>query len=101
MTNGREIFSRLEEVPVRNLVNAWIDEIVFGLVTVIHIFNPACIILGGGVMSQPYILQEVKSKTYGRIMNSFHNVVLEQAQLGNQAGLIGAAWLAEKRLLDQ
>lgn len=101
LTNGREIFSRLEEVPVRNLVNAWIDEIVFGLVTVIHIFNPACIILGGGVMSQPYILQEVKSKTYGRIMNSFHNVVLEQAQLGNQAGLIGAAWLAEKRLLDQ
>lgn len=101
LTSGKKIFSRFEEEEVRNIINAWIDEIVYGLVTVIHIFNPACLILGGGVMSQPYILQEVKAKTYGRIMSSFCNVVLEQAQLGNLAGLMGAAWLAEKRLLNK
>ncbi len=101
LTSGKKIFSRFEEEEVRNIINAWIDEIVYGLVTVIHIFNPACLILGGGVMSQPYILQEVKAKTYGRIMSSFCNVVLEQAQLGNLAGLMGAAWLAEKRLFNK
>ena len=101
LISGKKIFSRFEEEGVRNIINAWIDEIVYGLVTVIHIFNPACLILGGGVMSQPYILQEVKAKTYGRIMSSFCNVVLEQAQLGNLAGLMGAAWLAEKRLLNK
>lgn len=95
LDNGRKIFARLDDPGVRELVNEWIDEIVYGLVTVIHIFNPSCIVLGGGVMAQPYILEEVKQKTWTRIINSFRNVKLYQAELGNQAGLMGAAWLAD------
>ena len=85
---------------MRDIVNSWIDEIVYGLITVIHIFNPSCIVLGGGVMAQPYILKEVKQKTSARIMSSFRNVELCQAQLGNRAGLMGAAYLAGT-FLDQ
>ena len=62
LDNGRKIFARLDDPKVRDIVNSWIDEIVYGLITVIHIFNPACIVLGGGVMAQPYILNEVKQK---------------------------------------
>lgn len=98
LTNGRQIFARLEEEPVREIVDRWIDEIVHGLVTLIHIFNPPCVVLGGGVMEQPYILKEVREKTMTRLMDSFRNVELRTAALGNGAGLMGAAWLAMEQM---
>lgn len=98
--SGRAVFARLEEKEVRAIVDGWIDEIVHGLVTVIHIFNPACIVLGGGVMEQPYILKELEEKTKSRIMDSFCNVELKKAELGNRAGLMGASWLAVQRLKE-
>lgn len=98
LTDGRQIFARLEEAPVREIVDRWIDEIVHGLVTVIHIFNPPCVILGGGVMEQPYILGQVREKTEARIMDSFRDVELKTAALGNRAGLMGASWLAMEQM---
>lgn len=95
LVNGREIFKRLEEPEVQKIIDRWIDEIVHGLVSLIHIFNPSCVILGGGVMAQPYILKGVREKVYARIMPSFADVKLEQARLGNQAGLLGAAYMAQ------
>ncbi len=97
LENGRMIFERLEEEPVQRIVDSWIDEIVYGLSTVIHIFNPSCVILGGGVMAQPYILKQVKEKTALRIMDSFRNAELKTAELGNHAGMLGAAWLAGQK----
>lgn len=98
LDNGRKIFQQIENPQVRAIVDAWINEIVFGLSGIIHIFNPACIILGGGVMAQPYILQEVRRKIKRRIMSSFSHVELVPAQLGNHAGLLGAAYLVKNRL---
>lgn len=94
LDNGRKIFSRLEEPAVRLIVDSWIDEIVYGLISVIHIFNPSCIVLGGGVMAQPYIVGQVRAKTLLEIMDSFRNVELKAAELGNRAGLLGAVHLA-------
>lgn len=96
LDSGRKIFSRIDEPEIQALVSRWIDEIVYGLVSVIHIFNPSCIVMGGGVMAQPYIIQQVKEKTQAQIMDSFRNVKLRQAELGNQAGLLGAAFLASE-----
>lgn len=98
LTDGRKIFSRIHEPEVKLVVDKWIDEIVWGLVTVIHIFNPACVILGGGVMAQPYILEQVKERTGKQIMSSFARVQIRRAEMGNQAGLLGAAYLASCRL---
>lgn len=98
LDNGRKIFARLGDPSVREIINSWIDEIVYGLISVIHIFNPSAIVLGGGVMSQPYILEEVRKKTYARVMSSFRGVELCQAELGNQAGLLGAAYLADQEI---
>lgn len=98
LTDGRRIFSRFQEPEVRGIVDRWIDEIVHGLVTIIHIFNPSCVILGGGVMEQPYILEQVRERTADRIMESFRNVELKTAALGNRAGLMGASWLAMEQM---
>lgn len=99
LDNGRKIFSRFQEKQVREVIDAWINEIVYGLITVIHIFNPSCIVLGGGVMAQPYVTEQVEKRTREEIMDSFSNVKICQAQLGNQAGMLGVASLAW-RLLD-
>jgi len=53
-------------------------------------------ILGGGVMEQSWILDELKCRLPEYIMEGFRNVELCQARNGNRAGLLGAAVLAEE-----
>ncbi|GFI45482.1 beta-glucoside kinase [Lachnospiraceae bacterium] len=98
LDNGRKIFARIDEPKVRAVVEQWAEEIAYGLVTLVCIFNPSCIILGGGVMAQPYILERVEEKVRKQIMPSFGGLKLRQATLGNQAGLLGAAWLGSQKL---
>lgn len=97
LSDGRAIFARLGEVQVKNLVDRWITEITYGLTTIIHMLNPACVILGGGVMEQSYVLEEIRAKLYGNLVPPFRSVRIEKAALGNRAGMLGAAVLDQKR----
>lgn len=98
LINGRLIFEAFDRPEVRKVIDDWIDEIVLGLITLVHIFNPADIILGGGILAQEYVLKEAQQRLKQRISPGFRNVELRVAKLGNQAGLMGAASLAEKLL---
>ena len=93
LDNGRKIFGRLDEPEVRALVDRWVMEIVYGLTSIIHMLNPECVILGGGIMEQPYVLEQLREKLYPNIMSSFRHVQIEKAALGNRAGMLGAAAL--------
>ncbi len=97
LTNGRLIFSRLDDPKIQEIIGGWIMEIVYGLVTITHTMNPSCIILGGGVLEQPYVLDQLKKKFYEHIMPSFRHVEIRRAELGNKAGLYGAAMLVNDR----
>jgi predicted NBD/HSP70 family sugar kinase len=98
LDNGRKIFARLEDPMVLQLLDRWVDEIVLGLSSLIHIFNPSCIVLGGGIMAQPLILEKITQKLPRHIMSSFAHVQILPAQLGNTAGLLGACHLATQHL---
>lgn len=95
LTSGRTIFERISEPKIKLIVDNWICEIVYGLSSLIHIFNPTCIVLGGGILDQKYVLDRLDELIYTNIMESFRNVVLQRAQLGNQAGLYGAISCAQ------
>ncbi len=82
---------------MKALVDRWILEIVYGLTTIIHILNPECAILGGGIMEQPYVLEQLREKLYSNLISSFRQVKIEKAALGNHAGMLGAAVLHERR----
>ena len=97
LTNGRQIFANLERPEIKAVVNKWIDEIVLGLTTLIHIFNPSCIVLGGGIMVQPYILEQINTRIPQMVMASFSHVQISSAKLGNSAGLLGAYYLAAQK----
>lgn len=101
LTNGRRIFEQLGNPSVKTLVDEWIDEIILGLISVIHIFNPACIVLGGGIMVQPYITEGIQKKLYSRIMPSFSHVQIHKASLGNSAGLLGIHYLTKQYLQNK
>ena len=95
LDSGRAIFARLEEPEVRAVVYAWLDEVAAGLCSLIHTYNVPCVVLGGGVMEQPYAIQGARTRTQARMIPGFRGVRIEGAKLGNMAGLYGAAGLAE------
>ena len=98
LNNGRKIFENLDDPKVNEILDRWVDEIMLGLATLTHIYNPPCIILGGGIMVQPLIMKKIEEKKSRFIMPSFAHVNLIPAALGNSAGLLGANYLASKNL---
>lgn len=96
LDNGRAVFAASARSEIKEAIDAWIDELVYGLISLIHIFNPSDIVLGGGVLAQNYVMEEVRKRVLARVSPGFRRVHLRQAGLGNQAGLMGAAWMAEQ-----
>jgi glucokinase len=94
-SNGRVIFERLDQGDVRleRLVEEWVNEVVIGLISLIHIFNPPAIIIGGGVMEQEKLVGMVSRRVKELIMTSFSDVKIIKASLGNKAGVLGAVSL--------
>lgn len=93
--NGRVIFEKFHEGDNETIgiVNNWMKEIIVGLASLIHIFNPSTIILGGGIMEQEVVVKRLNELIDDSILVSFRGVELITASLGNKAGLLGAASL--------
>lgn len=102
-TNGRILFERFHQgdYHMKAVIDTWIDEIVIGLVSLTHIFNPSCLILGGGILEQPYIIEAVDAKLHQHVMASYGGVKVKKAALGNRAGLLGASYLASQYVLEE
>ncbi|MBO5858382.1 MAG: ROK family protein, partial [Clostridia bacterium] len=94
--NGREIFAEFSNPEIKEVIDGWIDEIVVGLKGLVYIFNPTLIVAGGGIMNEKYITDEINSRLQAQIMPSFRRVEVKKAQMGNDANLLGAAYLASK-----
>jgi len=94
-TNGRIIFKGIEKGDIRleHILHEWIEEVAYGLVSLIHVFNPPAVIIGGGVMERNKLVHLVEQKVHELIMESFANVHILKASLGNKAGLLGAVSL--------
>ena len=96
LSDGRAIFARKEEPAVTALIDGWTDEITYGLITIVHMLNPSCLILGGGVMEQDFLIPLLTQKLMGNLMDSFRHVKVKKAALGNRAGLLGMAYLCQE-----
>lgn len=94
--NGFQIFEKknFERPEIRSEIDKWIDEIISGLINIIYIFNPPLIVLGGGILNEDYIIELIDRKIYNKLMDNYKNVNIVRAKLGNDAGMLGAAYLA-------
>ena len=94
--DGRGIFSAIGGSPkIEQAVLAWIQEVMWGLVSLIHVFNPPCVILGGGIMNENYIINGIRNNIAKELMPNYRKVEIKKAALGNTAGLLGVIHLAE------
>ncbi|MDD2959156.1 MAG: ROK family protein [Lachnospiraceae bacterium] len=92
--SGREIFARFDNPEIKKIIDHWIDEIAEGLISLLHIFNPPAILLGGGIMKQQYVYEELQKRVLQRVLPSFRQTKILQTLLENQAGMYGAFHLA-------
>ncbi|MEG1322081.1 MAG: ROK family protein [Ruthenibacterium sp.] len=94
LQSGREIFAALHVPAVQQIVDEWIHEIAFGLISLIHAFNPQAVLLGGGIMQEAYVTEKLEEIIQNNSKVSFRNCRILPASLGNKAALFGAASLA-------
>lgn len=101
--NGRDVFNAFTQgdLKIKEQIDMWIDEIIYGLVTVVHIFNPPALILGGGVMEQKYIIDEINNRLKDSILSGYRDVIVLPAMLGNSAGLMGASYNTLQRMCEK
>ena len=93
--DGRAIFARAAagDSAMQSLLDGWIGDIAAGLSGLVHIFNPELVLIGGGVSAQERLLIDpLRERVLTQVMPRFaEGLRIERAQLGNDAGLIGAA----------
>lgn len=90
-----DIFSLWEhQDDINEVMESYLDNLGTGLVNIVNIFRPQLILLGGPVSKYadaliPKLEQSMKQNVFG----GKHGMIPEiaQAQLGNHAGIIGAA----------
>lgn len=93
--SGKEIMDSISDPVIRRVVEDWLFETAAGLASLVHIFNPSCIVTGGGIMENEWIIRELNDRVQRMVMNSFRHVKIKGAELGNRAGLMGAIFLSQ------
>lgn len=99
--NGKEIFNAVKNTGAeyKEIVDKWCDYLTDGLATLTYIFNPSLIIIGGGVSKQgDYLKEMIENSLKNKIGPNYKKTLhIKMAEKGNEAGVLGAAYL----LLDK
>lgn len=99
--NGRTAFDamRAGDAPAKAVVDQYINYIAYAVSGMINLFQPQAIVLGGGISKEGETLfGPVRELAYAQTFNHEPDncTKILQAQLGNDAGIIGAALLGEQ-----
>lgn len=100
--NGKEIFEleKSGDSEIKEIVDRWIDYFTDGLSTIVYIFNPPLVVIGGGVTKQgEYLLNRILVSLDSKLgINYKKNLKIKFAELGNNAGILGAEYLLLKKV---
>ena len=94
--NGRTAFDsmRLGDKAGKEVVDMYLSYLASGLATIINIFHPEIITIGGGISGEGQSLVDALEPLVKAEICDAENVTeLRIAKLGNDAGIIGAAFL--------
>ena len=97
--NGRTAFDamRAGDSDGKAVVEEWISYLACGIINVINIFQPDVLCIGGGISNEGETLLAPLRSIVERERYTKHNpkqTVICKATLGNDAGIIGAAFLS-------
>ncbi|MGM9940970.1 MAG: type III pantothenate kinase [Bulleidia sp.] len=88
--NGRILFEHLNEPQVRDCVEQWCKEAAIGLCSITHVYNLPLLVLGGGILSQPFVYDTIVQQFHTHLIPGFAGTEIRKAGLSNQAGVYGA-----------
>lgn len=96
--NGRTAFDamRLGDALGKRIVDEYIGYLSTGIISLINLFHPEVIVIGGGISNEKeYITKPIQKivDDYIKGSNFYPLVKIKTATLGNDAGLLGAAAL--------
>lgn len=93
--DARAVLERADEgdPAMRAVVARWMDLLAAGLANLLFAFDPARIVVGGGITARgERFVEELRLALSGRLGPDFHgHLDLALASAGNHAGLLGAA----------
>lgn len=95
--DGKVIFDLYESgnEVIAPVVDEWMQYVAIGIANVINIFNPEIVVIGGAVSQRQVFMDRVKELSLQYALPKLaENVIFEQAQKANDAGIIGAAKFA-------
>ncbi|MDO4589698.1 MAG: ROK family protein, partial [Fusobacterium sp.] len=99
---GKEIFDREKsgDSLMKKVVSEWVDYFTDGLSTIAYIFNPPLVVIGGGVTKQgDYLLSKFNESLSTKLGVNFRkDLKIKFAELGNNAGMLGATYLLLKKM---
>lgn len=81
---------------IRDIIEEYVDDLSIGISNLINIFEPDCVVIGGGFARYDYmLLDKLKDKIINSnlLFNQRENITIKTAKLGNDAGIIGASKL--------
>ena len=75
------------------LFRQWVNDLTTGLKTLVHLFNPELIVIGGGISAQgDFLLQAIEDSLEKKIMpNHRKALTIKMAEHDNKSNLLGAA----------
>ena len=101
--SGRTAFNAAKQgdKTAQAVVDEYIKYLAAGIANMINIFQPEVFVIGGGVSNEgenllaPLRIAVEKEKYNGTISPFFKDGIIVKAELGNDAGIVGAALLRE------
>lgn len=75
-----------------NLFREWLNDLVIGLQSLIYVWNPDSVVIGGGISAQgKWLEQEIESALFKNLLEPFkEKLVIRLAKNGNRSNLLGA-----------
>ncbi|NIY48871.1 ROK family protein [Cedecea colo] len=96
--HGQDIFARAEtDLHIQGVIDNWVKYLARGIYSVVSLFDPQAILLGGGVSTQPMLYPMLERHLEGFKFWDVLKVPIRPCKLGNKAGMLGAVWLAKQK----
>lgn len=92
--SGRDIVANADTDPLAaQCLDRYEDRLARALATVINVFDPAVIVLGGGLSNAQRLYQNLPQRLPRYVFSDVVHTRIVQAQHGDASGVRGAAWL--------
>ena len=88
-----EAIARQSDDASRRSMELYCCMLARSLAQIVNILDPACIVLGGGVSNAPGLVERTGELLWRSVFSYECAARLVKAELGDSAGVIGAAWL--------